>query len=137
MGDSDPGNRVDTTRQAQSLFEIPNHSNFVFSDKRDLLFFGGMFLYVAGAFAVLATIGISGDASLSTTTGMIGIVAFIVLMLIVVIIILIVPLFHIMGQWAGYRVLKGDNYRYPVIGKLVEKRLLQSSMASEIPLEHN
>jgi len=46
-------------------------------------------------------------------------------------------LFHIMGQWAGYRVLKGDNYRYPVIGKLVEKRLLQSSMASEIPLEHN
>jgi len=102
-----------------------------------LLFFGGMFLYVAGAFAVLATIGISGDASLSTTTGMIGIVAFIVLMLIVVIIILIVPLFHIMGQWAGYRVLKGDNYRYPVIGKLVEKRLLQSSMASEIPLEHN
>ena len=102
-----------------------------------LLFFGGMFLYVAGAFVLLGAIGLSGDPGLSTPTGMVGLVAFIVLMLIVVVIILIVPLFHIMGQWAGYRVLKGDNYRYPVIGKLVEKRLLQSSMASEIPLEHN
>jgi uncharacterized Tic20 family protein len=86
-----------------------------------------MFLYVAGAFALLATIGISGDASLDTTTGMIGIVAFLVLMLIVVVIILIVPLFHIMGQWAGFRVLKGDDYRYPVIGKLVERRISKFS----------
>jgi uncharacterized Tic20 family protein len=102
-----------------------------------LLFFGGMFLYVAGAFAFLATIGISGDTGLSTQTGMVGLVVFIVLMLIVVVIILIVPLFHIMGQWAGYRVLKGDNYRYPVIGKLVEKRLRQASSGSEIPMEHH
>jgi len=102
-----------------------------------LLFFGGMFLYVAGAFVLLGAIGLSGDAGLSTPTGMVGLVAFIVLMLIVVVIILIVPLFHIMGQWAGYRVLKGDSYRYPVIGKLVEKRLLKSSSGSEISMEHN
>jgi len=102
-----------------------------------LLFFGGMFLYVAGAFVLLGAIGLSGDTGLSTPTGMIGIVAFLVLMLIIVVIILIVPLFHIMGQWAGYRVLKGDNYRYPVIGKLVEKRLLQSSSGSQTPMEHN
>ena len=42
-------------------------------------------------------------------------------MLIVFVIILIVPLFHILGQWAGYRVLKGDDYRYPLVGRLVEK----------------
>jgi len=90
-----------------------------------LLFFGGMFLYVAGAFVLLGAIGLSGDPGLSTPTGMVGLVAFIVLMLIVVVIILIVPLFHIMGQWAGYRVLKGDNYRYPVIGKLVERRIVK------------
>jgi len=35
--------------------------------------------------------------------------------------ILSVPLLHILGQWAGYRVLKGDHYRYPLIGRLVEK----------------
>jgi hypothetical protein len=31
-----------------------------------------------------------------------------------------------MGQWAGYRVLKGDDYHYPVVGKLVEKRLAKT-----------
>jgi uncharacterized Tic20 family protein len=102
-----------------------------------LLFFGGTFLYVAGAFVFLGVIGLSGDTRLSTPIGMVGLVVFIVFMLIVIVIILIVPLFHIMGQWAGYRVLKGDNYRYPVIGKLVEKRLLQSSSGSQILVEQN
>ena len=115
----------------RSLFvRFQTIQTLVFQVSVTLLFFGGMFLYVAGAFALLATIGISGDASLDTTTGMIGIAAFLVLMLIVVVIILIVPLFHIMGQWAGYRVLKGDDYRYPVIGKLIERRLAKTSSAS-------
>jgi uncharacterized membrane protein len=47
----------------------------------------------------------------------------IVSMLTAALIVLIVPLFHIMGQWAGYRVLKGDDYRYPALGKFVEKYL--------------
>ena len=115
----------------RSLFvRFQTIQTLVFQVSVTLLFFGGMFLYVAGAFALLATIGISGDASLDTTPGMIGIAAFLVLMLIVVVIILIVPLFHIMGQWAGYRVLKGEDYRYPVIGKLIERRLAKTSSAS-------
>jgi len=95
----------------------------VFQAGVTLLFFGGMFLYVAGAFVLLGVVGLSGDANLGTPTGMIGLIVFLVFMLIAVVIILIVPLFHIMGQWAGYRVLKGDNYRYPVLGKLIEKRI--------------
>ena len=86
-----------------------------------LLFFGGMFLYMAGALVLLGTLGLSGGPDIGTSTGMIGLVFFIVLMLIVFVIILIVPLFHILGQWAGYRVLKGDDYRYPLVGRLVEK----------------
>ena len=85
-----------------------------------LLFFGSMFLYVAGAVILLITVGLSGDAGLNATS-MIGLVIFFIFMLIIFAIILIVPLFHILGQWAGYRVLKGDDYHYPVIGKLVEK----------------
>ncbi len=115
----------------RSLFvRFQTIQTLVFQMSVTLLFFGGMFLYVAGAFAFLTTIGISGDAILDTPTGMIGMVAFLILMLIVVVIILIVPLFHIMGQWAGYRVLKGDDYHYPVVGKLIEKRLAKTRSAS-------
>lgn len=36
---------------------------------------------------------------------------------------LIAPLYQIIGQWAGLRILQGHNYRYAVIGKLVERWL--------------
>jgi len=108
----------------RSLFlKFQSMQTLVYQVCLTLLFFGGMFLYVAGALVLLGTIGLSGDASANTPTGMIGLVFFIVLMLIVFVIILILPLFHIMGQWAGYRVLKGDDYRYPVLGNLIKKRI--------------
>ena len=47
-------------------------------------------------------------------------------------ILLVIPVFHIIGQWAGYRVLKGDNYRYPVIGKLVEGQLHKPYTVQEL-----
>ncbi len=36
---------------------------------------------------------------------------------------LIVPSFHILGQWAGLRVLQGHNFRYPLLGGWVAKWL--------------
>jgi uncharacterized membrane protein len=61
---------------------------------------------------------------------MIGAVVFLVSLLIAFLIILIVPFLHILGQWAGYRVLKGDDYRYPIMGKLVEKWISRKTNSS-------
>jgi hypothetical protein len=44
---------------------------------------------------------------------------------------LLVPLLHILAQGAGYRVLKGDDYRYPLIGKLVEKWVAEKTVLTE------
>ena len=114
----------------RSLFlKFQSVQTLVFQVGLTLLFFAGLFLYVAGAIVLLGTVGLSGDAAIDST-GMIGLVIFFVCMLIFFVIVLIVPLFHIMGQWAGYRVLKGDDYHYPLVGKLVEKRLAKTQSAS-------
>jgi len=34
---------------------------------------------------------------------------------------LIIPLFHILGQWAGLQVLRGHDFRYPLLGGWVAK----------------
>jgi uncharacterized Tic20 family protein len=34
---------------------------------------------------------------------------------------LIIPLFHILGQWAGLQLLRGREFRYPLVGRLAEK----------------
>jgi uncharacterized Tic20 family protein len=43
------------------------------------------------------------------------------------IIALVIPLYHILGQWAGLQVLRGRDYRYPLIGRLSERWLLEAS----------
>lgn len=88
-----------------------------------LLFIIGMFLYVAGTIVFLGAISLNGDVGFGAPPSMVGLIVFLVFMLIVFGIILVVPLFHIMGQLAGYRVLKGDDYRYPILGNLIEKRI--------------
>ncbi len=87
-----------------------------------LLYFGSGFVYLAGFIVFLVTVGFERNTEMNLSMG-IGLVVFAISMLITFLIILIVPLLHILGQWAGYRVLKGDDYRYPLVGRLVVKWL--------------
>jgi uncharacterized Tic20 family protein len=78
---------------------------------------GAGMIYMSGFVIFLALTGFESEQP--TTTGMIGLVALGLSMLVMMLILLIMPLLHILGQWAGYRVLKGDNYQYPLIGRVV------------------
>jgi uncharacterized Tic20 family protein len=80
-------------------------------------------VYVSGlaAFAILS--GFGENAAFDPSRIMAGFIVFLVSMLIAAAILLVLPLFHILGQWAGYRVLRGDDYRYPAIGTFVERRI--------------
>jgi uncharacterized Tic20 family protein len=86
-----------------------------------ILYFVSGVLYFGGALFLILSASLSGSSNLDSPAGMMGIVVFAGSMLCTFAIVLIVPLLHIMGQWAGYRVLKGDDYRYPLVGRLVEK----------------
>jgi uncharacterized Tic20 family protein len=52
--------------------------------------------------------------------GLFGVFIFLICLAVIV---LVVPLFQILGQWAGLRVLQGRDYRYPLLGRFVEKRM--------------
>lgn len=84
-------------------------------------------IYVFGLMALILTVGIGGDQA-GASGGMIGLAILFISMLIAIFIVLLIPSFHILGQWAGYRVLKGDNYRYALIGRLVEKWTARNSL---------
>jgi len=103
-----------------------------------ILYFAGGFIYLLGFFLFFVVMGISGSPILNSSEGMFGILVFGVTLLISFLVLLVIPLLHILGQWAGYRVLKGDDYCYPLIGNLVEKSL-RSRLGSETlgePLSH-
>lgn len=65
--------------------------------------------------------GWPGEPASQPPIAIVGIVLLIASFLIIAIALLLVPVFHLLGQWAGYRTLKGQDYRYPVVGWLVDK----------------
>jgi len=85
-------------------------------------------LYFGGSLFFLVSMGLSGEPNINSTAGLIGIGVFLASLLCILLVVLLIPLLHIMGQWAGYRIIKGDKYRYPIVGKLVEKRMSKKNV---------
>ncbi len=98
-----------------------------------ILYFIATSLYLGGLFGLLASMGQFGRANSDSSFGILGAVIFGVLLCLGGLIILLIPLLHILGQWAGYRVLKGDNYNYPLVGRLVNKWISKQSVSEEKP----
>jgi uncharacterized Tic20 family protein len=106
----------------RNLFlKLQSGQTVVYHGIANLLYFGSGFIMMIGFFPFLLLTGFEGDVNGGSPTGMMGLIIMLLCVLIGMLIILILPLFHIIGQWAGYRTLKGDDYHYPVIGKWVER----------------
>lgn len=88
-----------------------------------MLYAAAAFFYFFGLIVFIVTIGFENGAALNTASGVVGGMVFLVSLLFCILIVLATPLLHLLGQWAGYRVLKGDGYRYPIVGKVVQKWL--------------
>jgi uncharacterized Tic20 family protein len=105
----------------RSIFlKFQSTQTVVFQVGTMLLYFLSGILYIGGFIFFLLSVGGMEAANLDSAFGMVGLVVFFGSMLCVFVIVLLVPLLHIMGQYAGYRILKGDDYRYPIVGKRVE-----------------
>jgi hypothetical protein len=58
------------------------------------------------------------------------IIVFVILMIIQFLMIFAGPLYILLGLWAGLRVLKGKDFRYPILGKMIADRLDEPAVAS-------
>jgi uncharacterized Tic20 family protein len=108
----------------RSLFlKFQSIQTLVYQAGITILFLGTVFLCLFGILIIslIVMMGWTGNVGIDSPMGIAGIVFLGVLLLVVVIVMLFVPLLHILGQWAGYRVLNGDDYRYPLVGRLVDK----------------
>lgn len=72
--------------------------------------FGTLFVMVLSVLSPQA----ASDVSIE---GMLGVFVSMICFLLVM---LAYPMYHILGQWAGLRLLRGDDYRYPLIGRRVQ-----------------
>ena len=92
-----------------------------------LLYFVAFFSYLIGLILVIVGIEIIGMQSFDSLFGILGLLLFGLVLLVSILLILLVPFLHILGQWAGYRLLRGEDYRYPLLGRLAEHWTAKSS----------
>lgn len=109
--------------RANRLLKFQSIQTLVYQAIATLLYFVAMGMYMFAVVLIFAGIGAIEQVNLSSPIGVVGIIIFAVSTLIAILLLLFLPFMHIIGQWAGYRVLKGDNYRYPLIGSFIDKRL--------------
>ena len=72
---------------------------------------------VSGIFVAVGIVIVSASSQVDISS-LVVLLAFTCLLAVFV---LVVPLFHILGQWAGIQVLRGVNYQYPVIHRFIKK----------------
>lgn len=107
------------------LLKFQSIQAFAYQAGTTLLYFAGGFFYLFGIVVFVLTIGFEGEISFDSSNVLLGAIVFLVSLLVTLLILLAVPLLHILGQWAGYRTLKGDDYRYPVVGRMVERWIVK------------
>ena len=114
----------------RSLFlKFQSIQTVIFQAGTLLLYILSGVLYIGGFIFFMLSVGGMEMANLDSSVGMVGVFVFFGSLLCTFFIVLLVPLLHIMGQWAGYRTLKGVDYRYPILGKLIENRMAKRDLA--------
>jgi uncharacterized Tic20 family protein len=90
-----------------------------------------------GALAFVILIGSMMPVVVQLQTGapldmppMESIFGFFIFLICLMVVLLIVPLYQILGQWAGLRILLGHEYHYPLIGRWVERWLAKRENTS-------
>ena len=84
-------------------------------------------LGIFGVFAATIVAGVSGNTDFMLA----GLTIFFFSMLIMLGYFLALPIYHILSQWAAWRILHGHDYRYPILGRLIADRM--SSAPGPVP----
>ncbi len=95
--------------------------------------------FMMGSFAIIPfAILLSSDASNTSGGGNDAMAAFMIVVFAIFMLVFMIiyffqcvgwPLFMVLAMWATWRILKGDPYQYPILGRWVEAKLVSSSVA--------
>ena len=89
-------------------------------------FFGMMFMLVIGGV-------MSGGKDIQGPGAVMLVVFFGVLMLFWFLFAVILPIYYLLGGFAGLRLMQGHPFRYPILGKIIEKRMETSQNPEPMP----
>lgn len=97
----------------------------------------GMALYMLSFFGLFLMLFAAGTMSeggeIQGPAGLIILIFFGVIMIIWLVIMLLAPIYYLLAGFASLRTIQGHPFRYPIIGRILEKRMGSSRELETIP----
>jgi uncharacterized Tic20 family protein len=85
----------------------------------------GMAVYMAFFLGMMLTMtlgGTTGNNELQGPPAFVSMIFFVVMILFWLIIMVAMPIYYLLAGFAGFRVIRGHHFRYPILGKMIETR---------------
>ena len=116
-----------TQRKKSARLRFQSMQAFIYQIIALVVYMLGMAVYMVfffGMFLLLILGGTSGADNAIRGPGAILLTVFLGLMFLFWMIFTIgMPFYTLLAGWAGFRVLCGHHFRYPILGKMIEKRI--------------
>jgi uncharacterized Tic20 family protein len=87
-------------------------------------------LFAMMIFVFILTGSMNSPTGISSDTGLYLIIAVLVMLLFMCVMLLALPAYHLFALIAWVRVVRGQNYHYPILGKIIEKRQKKSEQTN-------
>ena len=83
--------------------------------------------FFMGMFITMLTGGTTGGGNEIQGLSAFMMTGFLIVMIVFVVIVMIgMPIYYLLAGIAGFRVIRGHNFRYPSLGKIIENKLKAS-----------
>jgi uncharacterized Tic20 family protein len=82
-----------------------------------MVFFFGLF------FTMILGSSMSESRNIQGPPAMMMAVFFGIMILFWIFVIIVMPIYYLLAGWAGLRVIGGHHFRYPILGKIIERRM--------------
>jgi uncharacterized Tic20 family protein len=118
-----------TQKERSTFLRFQSAQAAVFQAIAAAAYLVGLLFYVLSIFGIM---GLAGIASYASRSGMIPPALALLLIPILCIIFLLVglgPLYLCLASWASYRILRGHDYRYPLLGHILARRMESAESA--------
>ena len=126
-----------TQKERSIRLRFQSMQAFVYQIIAFVIYMLGMAVYMVfflGMFLILILGGTRGADNALQGPGTIILTVFLVVMFLFWLIVTIVmPIYYLLAGWAGFRVVRGHHFRYPILGKIIEKRMETSQHLEPMP----
>ena len=116
-----------TQKERSARLRFQSMQAFVYQLIALITYLLGMGAYMTFFFGMMLTLFLGGTMGkadeLQGPPALMMVVFFVIMIIFGFVVWIVMPIYYLLAGWAGFRVVRGHHFRYPILGRMIEKRM--------------